>query len=83
MMKLYFRNCYGTERLIAECQTVQEVHKEIKKFLDEHNCKSYYSRSWKEDNGDIVVDVGSYTEFFIIKDISFEEYMKSFKFYRE
>lgn len=83
MMKLYFRNCYGTERLIAECQTVQEVHKEIKKFLDEHNYKSYYSRSWKEDNGDIVVDVGSYTEFFIIKDISFEEYMKSFKFYRE
>lgn len=45
MMKLYFRNCYGTERLIAECQTVQEVHKEIKKFLDEHNFKSYYSRS--------------------------------------
>ena len=83
MMKLYFRNCYGTERLIAECQTVQEVHKEIKKFLDEHNYKSYYSRSWKEDNGDIVVDVGGYTEFFIIKDISFEEYMKSFKFYRE
>lgn len=83
MMKLYFRNCYGTERLIAECQTAQEVHKEIKKFLDEHNYKSYYSRSWKEDNGDIVVDVGSYTEFFIIKDISFEEYMKSFKFYRE
>lgn len=83
MMKLYFRNCYGTERLIAECQTVQEVHKEIKKFLDEHNYKSYYLRSWKEDNGDIVVDVGSYTEFFIIKDISFEEYMKSFKFYRE
>ena len=83
MMKLYFRNCYGTERLIAECQTVQEVHKETKKFLDEHNYKSYYSRSWKEDNGDIVVDVGSYTEFFIIKDISFEEYMKSFKFYRE
>lgn len=82
-MKLYFRNCYGTECLIAECQTVQEVHKEIKKFLDEHNYKSYYSRSWKEDNGDIVVDVGSYTEFFIIKDISFEEYMKSFKFYRE
>lgn len=83
MMKLYFRNCYGTERLIAECQTVQEVHKEIKKFLDEHNYKSYYSRFWKEDNGDIVVDVGSYTEFFIVKDISFEEYMKSFKFYRE
>ena len=83
MMKLYFRNCYGTERLIAECQTVQEVHKEIEKFLAEHKYKSYYLRSWKEDNGDIVVDVGSYTEFFIIKDISFEEYMKSFKFYRE
>lgn len=79
MMKLYFRNCYGTERLIAECQTVQEVHKEIKKFLDEHNYKSHYSRFWKEDNGDIVVDVGSYTEFFIVKDISFEEYMKGMK----
>ena len=45
-MKLYFKNSQGKERLIAECETVQEIHKEINKFLDEREYVSHYSRSW-------------------------------------
>ena len=40
-MELYFQNCQGNERLIAECETVSEVHKEIKKFLDEHESEFF------------------------------------------
>ena len=49
-MKLYFKNSYGDERVIAEVQNEQEAMKEIKKFLDDHNYKSYYTRTWTERN---------------------------------
>ena len=74
-MKLYFENSQGKERLIAECETVQEAHKEIDKFLDEHNFKSYYTRSWGNDDG-VTIDVGSHSEFFNIKSISYNDYIK-------
>lgn len=75
-MKLYFKNSQGEERLIAECETVQEAHKEINKFLDEHNFKCYYTRSWGNEDG-VTIDVGSYSEHFKLKDISHDEYIKS------
>lgn len=74
-MKLYFENSQCKEWLIAECETVQEAHKEIDKFLDEHNFKSYYTRSWGNDDG-VTIDVGSHSEFFNIKGISYNDYIK-------
>lgn len=64
-MKLYFENSRGIERLIVEVANEEEAHKEINKFLDEHNYKSYYFRTWME-NGRKCVDVGSHSEFFWI-----------------
>lgn len=64
-MKLYFENSYGEERVIAEVQNEQEAMKEIEKFLDDYNYKSYYTRSWIE-NGRKWYDVGSWSEFFIL-----------------
>ena len=75
-MELYFENSRGEERLIAECETVQDTEKEISKFLKDHNYKSCYSRIWGDDEK-IMVDVGSYSEFFIIKGISYSEYIKA------
>ena len=75
-MKLYFENSKGEERLIAECETVQDTEKEISKFLEDHNYNSYYSRIWGNDER-IMVDVGSYSEFFIIKGIPIDEYVKA------
>ena len=73
-MKLYFKNSQGKERLIAECETVQDAHKEIDKFLNEHNFKSYYSRSWGNEDG-VTIDVGSHSEFFVLREISFSDYI--------
>lgn len=74
-MKLYFRNSRNQERLIAECETIQEVDTVIKQFLAEHNYKSYYIRIWYEPEGTktpygikeesrFIYDVGSWSEFF-------------------
>ena len=73
-MKLYFQNSRGVERLIAEPLNKQEVNKEIDRFLDDHNFKSYYTRVWEAD-GRLVFDVGSHTEFFILEGMSFEEWI--------
>ena len=64
-MKLYFENSYGEERLIAEVQNEEEAFKEIHKFLDDHNYKSYYTRTWMRNNNKKVYDVGSHSEFFV------------------
>lgn len=46
---------------------MEEVSQKIQKFLEEHNYKSYYTRSW-EENGEMWFDVGSWSEFFIWQD---------------
>ena len=74
-MKLYFQNSSGVERLIAEPFNREEVVKEINKFLDGHNYKSYYTRVW-EDNDRLVFDVGSWSEVFCLEGMNFEEWMK-------
>ena len=74
-MKLIFQNSRGEERVIAEPTNREEIGKEIDKFLDDHNFKSYYTRVW-EENGRLIYDVGSHTEFFILEGMTFEEYTK-------
>ena len=73
-VKLIFQNSRGEERVIAEPSNREEVNKEINKFLDDHNFKSYYTRVWEAD-GRLVFDVGSHTEFFILEGMSFEEWI--------
>ena len=64
-MKLYFRNSRNQERLIAECEAIQEVTAAINQFLAEHNYKSYYTRIWHDpDQNRFIYDVGSWSEFF-------------------
>ena len=75
-MRLIFQNSRGIERVIAEPSNREECFKEINKFLDDHNFKSYYTRMWEED-GRLAIDVGSHTEFFYIEGLTFEEYTKS------
>lgn len=60
---LYFQRANGEHRLLAIDVTEQEAFKEMNRFMDEHNFKSYYTRSWEEDDVKIY-DVGSWTEFF-------------------
>lgn len=67
-MKLYFENSMGERRLIAEPTTEEEANKEIHKFCENRNFKIYYTRSWRDDDGLKVFDVGSHTEFFYLDD---------------
>ena len=75
-IKLIFQNSRGKERVIAEPQNKKEAVKEINKFLDKHNYKSYYMNVCEDDNGRLRIDVGSWSEFMIIEGMSFEEWVK-------
>ena len=72
-MKLFFQNSKGKERLIAEPTNREETYKEINKFLDDHNFKSYYTRVWEAD-GRLMFDVGSWSEVFILEGMTFENW---------
>lgn len=67
-MKLYFENSYGDRRIIAEPETEESAMEVIRAFCEERNFKIYYTRSWRDDNGLKVYDVGSWTEFFYLDD---------------
>lgn len=60
---LYFQRSNGEHRLLATDVTEDEAYKEMKKFMDDHNFKSYYTRSLEQD-GVKWYDVGSWSEFF-------------------
>ena len=75
-MKLIFQNSRGEERVIAEPQNKKEAVKEINKFLDDHNYKSYYMNVCEDDNGRLRIDVGSWSEFFYLENMSLEEWAK-------
>lgn len=65
-MNLYFRDRYSNKRLIAsDLQFDEEIWEHIQKFLDEHNFKSYYVRTWY-NNEFTWYDVGSHSEFFLV-----------------
>ena len=60
---LYFQRSNGEHRLLATDVTEDEAYKEMQKFMDDHNFKSYYTRKWEKD-GVMWYDCGSWTEFF-------------------
>lgn len=68
-MNVYFENSHGEERLIGIGFTKDECYNIIDLFLDEHEYKSYYKRSWETDR-ELCVDVGSHSEFFYIREES-------------
>lgn len=78
-MKLILQNSRGEERVIAEPQDKKEAVKEINKFLDDHNYKSYYMNVCEDDNGRLRIDVGSWSEFFFVEGITFEEWINENK----
>ena len=66
--ELYFQDYNGRQKFIGLVGSLEDAFEEITNFLRERNYESYYSRYWIEENGDIAIDVGSHSEFFIIKD---------------
>ena len=68
MLKLYFENSYGERKLVGTYSTDSEVPAAINKYVKQinPNFKIYYYRSYENDNGETVYDVGSWSEFFIL-----------------
>ena len=65
MFNLYFENSRGEERLLGTFETYSGCYEEMNNFMKAHNFECYYIRNWIE-NGRIVADVGSWSEFFYI-----------------
>lgn len=66
---LYFRNRMNELKEVSKnIDTMKEVTNDISEYVAKLNpkFKIYYIRIWKKD-GDIWFDVGSYSEFFILK----------------
>lgn len=68
-MKLYFEDRFGYRHIVAESTTKEQLIKEMYKFIHKKNpnFKVYYTRSWIDDEGFEVMDVGSHSEFFLIE----------------
>ena len=64
---LYFKNSAGVRREIGRGAAEKDIFKIIHQFLEEHNFKSYYTRTWinPDNHNEKYYDVGSHTEFFI------------------
>ena len=68
MLKLYFENSYGERKLVGTYSTDSEIPNAINKYVKKinPNFKIYYYRFYENDNREIVYDVGSWSEFFIL-----------------
>ena len=67
--KLYFQHSNGKEEYICDIQdddlyvsiALEDLYRRNPKY------QSYYQRKWKDNDGSIWIDVGSHTEFYIVK----------------
>lgn len=66
-MRLYFRRSNNSRNFLCRVFTREDALKAINNFLDQHNYKSYYTRTWREGD-EVWIDVGSWSEFFIVED---------------
>ena len=58
---------------MSDVYTPEQAWKIMKKFMDDHNFTSYYTRVWFAD-GYTWYDVGSHTEFFLVDENLMEQY---------
>ena len=69
MLNVMFENSKGQKRIIGAVENEELAFSVINDFLDDHNYKSYYQRTWQKDDKTTVVDVGSHTEIFYIQEV--------------
>lgn len=70
-MILYFLDSYGNKRLVKTDVIPETATKEIEAYTHSlnPNYKIYYYRSWySENDGGILYDIGSHSEFFLLVD---------------
>ena len=66
-MKVYFGSNNNME-LLKEVETESEAFDFVIDNLKERGIKSYYTRWWKEPDGATVIDYGSWSRFYFVKE---------------
>lgn len=69
-MKLYWGRDDEME-LLGEFNTKDEIWECINNFLNELEFESYYQRRWCQPDGTIIIDYGSWRNFFYIKEYGY------------
>ena len=68
MMKLYFEHSNGEREYISNARNRDEAISLM--YEDLHirnsNFKVYYIRSWKNESNEEILDIGSWSEFYIL-----------------
>lgn len=69
MLKLYFKNGNGVDNFVADLEKVQEFSNAIKQDIHKRNpnYKIPYYRTWANGDNEVMVDVGSHTEFYVLR----------------
>lgn len=72
MTNLYFLHADGKETLVKENVSTDDAIKETAKYLEENHPKNEagYFRTWMDDHKRFWIDVGSWAEFFIVREPS-------------
>lgn len=75
-MKLTFGTHQEPDKvLVTECSTWKEMWDAVDDFLKKRNIASNYSRLVELDDNSVMLDYGSWSQFFFV-DLSFKELMK-------
>ena len=62
---LYFENGLGAWELLVKNVTEQEANKYMYDYIQRKNFKSYYTRCWYDEKGNLWTDYGSHSTFFV------------------
>ena len=68
MIKVFFENRFEQRIPIGEVEEESDIYEVIKNDLSKRAQPSFqwhYTRTWKRENGEIVFDVGSWSEYYI------------------
>ena len=69
-MKLYFQHSDGSQSFVCDTEDghyVSDALEDLQKRNPKY--KSYYQRTWMDDNGWVWIDVGDHVCFYIVKEV--------------
>lgn len=67
--KIYFRSGNKVDHFLQEISSIEDGLSVIYRFLEEKGFISHYQRQYRDALGDLIVDFGNHTEFFVIKNL--------------
>jgi len=63
------RNTTNEWEFIGNFEKESQAHKNMADFMTKHNFNSYYTRGWTVEDGWMMFDFGSHSQFYRIKEM--------------